>query len=157
MHLPWTRWEIHLLSAFESAELTTAEDKLMEIRNDRRLKLKHSSTDMVSFCFSPIGEPHHYKDGNGSTPSFLYIIFVWGWILCREHDEEQEQVTASNTGGGHEGMLVNQLTLDKGHHETSPSTSFQLIFYAYIQTFYFYSCLYKKILTLFILILNRKN
>jgi hypothetical protein len=37
----------------ESAELTVAEeDELMEIRNDRRLKLKPSSTDMASFWLS---------------------------------------------------------------------------------------------------------
>jgi hypothetical protein len=42
-----------VLSVFESAELTAAEaDELMEIRNDRRLKLKHSSTDTASFCLS---------------------------------------------------------------------------------------------------------
>jgi hypothetical protein len=35
-----------------SAELTVAEDELMEIRNDRRLKLKRSSTDMASFWLS---------------------------------------------------------------------------------------------------------
>jgi hypothetical protein len=39
--------------AFESVELTVAEEEeLMEIRNDRRLKLKHSSTDMASFWLS---------------------------------------------------------------------------------------------------------
>jgi hypothetical protein len=37
------------LSAFESAELTDAEDELTEVRNNRRLKLKHSSPDMASF------------------------------------------------------------------------------------------------------------
>jgi hypothetical protein len=42
-----------VLSAFGSAELTLAEeDELTEIRNDRRLKLKHSSTDMASFWLS---------------------------------------------------------------------------------------------------------
>jgi hypothetical protein len=38
---------------FESAELTAAEDdKLTELRNDRQLKIKHSSTDMASFWLS---------------------------------------------------------------------------------------------------------
>jgi hypothetical protein len=38
---------------FESAELTAAEeDKLTEIRNDRRLKQKHSSRDMASVWLS---------------------------------------------------------------------------------------------------------
>jgi hypothetical protein len=47
--LDWVRHPV-VLSAFESAELTAAEyDELAEIRNDRRLKLKHSSTDMASF------------------------------------------------------------------------------------------------------------
>jgi hypothetical protein len=42
-----------VLSAFESAELTIAEeDELMEIRNDRRLELEHSSTDKASFWLS---------------------------------------------------------------------------------------------------------
>jgi hypothetical protein len=42
-----------VLSAFESAELTVAEeDELTEIDNDRRLKLKHSSTDMALFWLS---------------------------------------------------------------------------------------------------------
>jgi hypothetical protein len=41
-----------VLSAFESAELTVAEDELMGIRNDGRLKLNHSSADVASFCLS---------------------------------------------------------------------------------------------------------
>jgi hypothetical protein len=46
--LDWVR-DLFVFSAFESAKLTVAEkDELMEIRNDRRLKLKHSSTDMAS-------------------------------------------------------------------------------------------------------------
>jgi hypothetical protein len=62
--LDWVRDPV-VLSAFELAELTVAEeDEPKEIRKDRRLKLKHSLTDMVSFCFSPIGVPHHYKDGD---------------------------------------------------------------------------------------------
>jgi hypothetical protein len=39
--------------AFDPAELTVAEeDELTEIRNDRRLKLKYSPTDMASFWLS---------------------------------------------------------------------------------------------------------
>jgi hypothetical protein len=42
-----------VLSVFESAELIVAEeDELTEIRKDRRLKLKHSTTDVVSFWLS---------------------------------------------------------------------------------------------------------
>jgi hypothetical protein len=42
-----------LVSEFEPAELTVPqEDELREIRNDRRLKLKPSSTDMTSFWLS---------------------------------------------------------------------------------------------------------
>jgi hypothetical protein len=49
MYLPRMR-DLFVLNAFESAELTVAEDgELTEIRNDRRLKLKHSSRDMASF------------------------------------------------------------------------------------------------------------
>jgi hypothetical protein len=47
---------------------------------------------------SLIGAPHHCKEGDWKTASFLYIISVWGWFLCYEHNEEQEQVLASNTG-----------------------------------------------------------
>jgi hypothetical protein len=50
--MDWVK-DLFVLSAFESAELTVAEDELMEIRKDRRLKLKHSSTDMASFRWSP--------------------------------------------------------------------------------------------------------
>jgi hypothetical protein len=47
--MDWVR-DPFVLRAFESAELTVAEeDELTEIRNDRRLKLKCSSTDMASF------------------------------------------------------------------------------------------------------------
>jgi hypothetical protein len=50
--LDWVR-DPFVLSAFKSAELTVAEeDTLMDIRNDRILKLKHSSTDMASFWLS---------------------------------------------------------------------------------------------------------
>jgi hypothetical protein len=38
-----------MFCAVESAELTVEEDELNKIRNDRRLKLKHSSTAMTSF------------------------------------------------------------------------------------------------------------
>jgi hypothetical protein len=45
--------DLFVLSVFESAEITAAEeDELTEIRNDRKLKLKHSSTDMASFWLS---------------------------------------------------------------------------------------------------------
>jgi hypothetical protein len=44
--------DLFVLNAFESAELTLADDALMEIRNDRRLKLKYSSTDMTPFWLS---------------------------------------------------------------------------------------------------------
>jgi hypothetical protein len=49
-------------------------------------------------------------------------------LLFYEHDEEQEQVAASNAGGGPQGMLVNHPTTDKAHHKTLPSTGFSLIF-----------------------------
>jgi hypothetical protein len=42
-----------VLCAFDSAELIVAEDQLTEISNGRRLKQKHSSTDMASFWLSP--------------------------------------------------------------------------------------------------------
>jgi hypothetical protein len=77
---------------------------------------------------SPTEVPHHHKEGDWSTPPSLYIVSVWGWLLCYEHGEAQEQVAASNTGGGLEVMLVNHRTSDKGHHETSPSTGFPLVF-----------------------------
>jgi hypothetical protein len=38
-----------VLSVFESAELTVAEDELTKIRNDIRLKLKHSTTAIASY------------------------------------------------------------------------------------------------------------
>jgi hypothetical protein len=45
--------DLFLLNVFKSAELTVAEaDELMEIKNDRKLKLKYSSTDMVLFYLS---------------------------------------------------------------------------------------------------------
>jgi hypothetical protein len=89
--LDWVRHPV-VLRAFESAELTAADDdELGEIRNDRRLKLKHSSTDMASFWLflrqetpiikkketealfnryglilvvPPTGDSHHHKEGD---------------------------------------------------------------------------------------------
>jgi hypothetical protein len=50
--LDWVR-DLFVLSTFESAELTVAEeDEPTEIRNDMRLKLEHSSIDMASFWLS---------------------------------------------------------------------------------------------------------
>jgi hypothetical protein len=50
--LDWVR-DPFVFNAFKSAVLTVAEeDGLMEIRNDRRLKLKHSSTDMATIRLS---------------------------------------------------------------------------------------------------------
>jgi hypothetical protein len=50
--LDWVR-DPFVLRALDSAELTVAEDDVLtEIRNDRRLKVKHSSTDMASFWLS---------------------------------------------------------------------------------------------------------
>jgi hypothetical protein len=46
-------WEPFVLNAFESAKLNVAEkDELTEIRDDRRLKLEHSSTDMALLWLS---------------------------------------------------------------------------------------------------------
>jgi hypothetical protein len=59
----------------------------------------------------------------------LYTVSVWAALLCYEHDEEQEQVAASSTGGGLVGMLVNLPTLDKGPHEASPRTGVHWYFY----------------------------
>jgi hypothetical protein len=63
--LDWVR-DPFVLSALESAELTVAEeDGLTDIRNDRRLKLKHSPTDMASFWLSLRQEyPSHHKEGD---------------------------------------------------------------------------------------------
>jgi hypothetical protein len=48
-YLDWAKDPV-VLSAFESAELTVAEeDELKELRNDRSLKLRQSITDMASF------------------------------------------------------------------------------------------------------------
>jgi hypothetical protein len=49
--LDWVK-DPFVSSVFESAELTVAEDELTEISESRRLKLKHSSTDMTSFWLS---------------------------------------------------------------------------------------------------------
>jgi hypothetical protein len=62
---------------------------------------------------------------------------VRGWLLFYEHDEEHEHVAASNTAGGHEGMPVNNLASDKGHHETSASTGSPLIFVCIHKDFLF--------------------
>jgi hypothetical protein len=69
---------------------------------------------------------------------------MWGWLLCWDHAEEQEQVAASNIGGGLEGILVNHPNRDKKLHETSPSTGFPLTSLCLLKEFYFYSCLCKK-------------
>jgi hypothetical protein len=46
-------WDPFVLNAFESAELNVAEeDELTEKRDDRRMKLKRSSTDTASFWLS---------------------------------------------------------------------------------------------------------
>jgi hypothetical protein len=43
-----------VLGGVDSAELTSAEeDMLMEIRNDRTLKVRHASTNMASFWLYP--------------------------------------------------------------------------------------------------------
>jgi hypothetical protein len=48
----WAR-DPFVISVFESAELTLAEeDELKEIRNDIRIKMENSSTDMASFWLS---------------------------------------------------------------------------------------------------------
>jgi hypothetical protein len=62
----------------------------MDIRNDRILKLKHSSTDMASFWLSLWQEySNHHTEGEWSTLSFLCIISVeldsllWTWSTAR--------------------------------------------------------------------------
>jgi hypothetical protein len=49
--LDWAR-DPFVFSVFESAELTVAEDELTEIRDNRRLKMKDTSTDMASSWLS---------------------------------------------------------------------------------------------------------
>jgi hypothetical protein len=51
-----------VIRAFESAELSVAEeDELQEMRNGRRLKLKHSYGLIQVVCLT--GAPHHHKEG----------------------------------------------------------------------------------------------
>jgi hypothetical protein len=71
--------------------------------------------------------------------------------------KSKEKTAVSNIGGGLEGMFVNHPTTDKGHHWTSPSTGFPLIFLCLHKDFLFLLMfILKKILTLFIFIVNRK-
>jgi hypothetical protein len=135
--LDWDR-DSFVLRAFESTELTAAEDdELMEIRNDRST---HQQIWPHSGCLS--GRSSQSSQRRRLKHSFLSLYRICGRrLLCYEHDEYQEQVAASNTGGGLQDMLVNHPTSDKGHYQTSPSKGYV---YAYIRTSYFYSCLYFK-------------
>jgi hypothetical protein len=129
-------WDPFVLSAFESAEFTPAEeDELTEIRNGRSLKVKHSSTGMASLWFSLQQE---YSIITKKTTEALHPSSTTYLCEASLSDEAQEQVATSNTGGGLEGMLLNYPNSDKGHFETSPSTGFQLIF----------TCLYKAFIFL---------
>jgi hypothetical protein len=44
--------DLFALNEFESTELTVAEEELTKIRNNRRLKIEDSSTDIASFWLS---------------------------------------------------------------------------------------------------------
>jgi hypothetical protein len=112
-----------VLSALESAELTVAgEDDLMDIGDDRRPKLRRSSTDMGSFWLSLRKEyPIITKKATEALRPFCTSY------LCETGFSVVNRVAASNTGGVLEDMLANNPTSEKRHHEVSPSTGFPLI------------------------------
>jgi hypothetical protein len=117
-----------VLSAFESAELTVAEeDELTEIRGARRLKLKHSSSDMASFWLSLRQEyPFITKKATEALRPFSTSN------LCQAGFSATNTVKSMNrsplqTLEDLEGTLVSHPTSDKGHHEASSSTGFPLI------------------------------
>jgi hypothetical protein len=68
--------DLFVLNAFKLAVLTVAEeDGLMQIRNDGRLKLKHSSTDIGLILVVPLTRViHRHKQGDSSISTFLYIV-----------------------------------------------------------------------------------
>jgi hypothetical protein len=99
------------------------DDELTEIRKDRRPEMKHSSSDTASFWLSLRQEYPISTETATEALLPLSTPYLCGpALLCYEHDEEQEQVAASSTGGGLVGMLVNHPTSDKGPHEASPRT-----------------------------------
>jgi hypothetical protein len=53
---------------------------------------------------------------------------VGGRLLCYDQDKDKEQVITSNTAGGLEDVLINHLTSNKGHYETSQCAGFPMIF-----------------------------
>jgi hypothetical protein len=100
---------------FEPADVTFAEGaELTGIRNGRRLKVKHSSTGMAS-CWLSLRQEYPII-AKKAIEAFLHIFSAVHTMKSR------------NTRGGLVGMLVNHPTADKGHHETSRSTGFPLIF-----------------------------
>jgi hypothetical protein len=138
--LDWVR-DPFMLSVFESADCCR---RRWADGNKKRRKTETEAP--INRVVSPTGVAHHHKEGEWSTPSFLYIASVWCWLLCYEHDEEQEQVAASNTAGGLEGMRVNHPSSNKRHHETSSSTGFPLIFLCLHKDFLFpLTYIFKKI------------
>jgi hypothetical protein len=134
-----------VINAFESAELNVAEDELTEIRNNRRLKLKHSSTDMASFWLF-LGQEYPIitnKAIEALLPfSISYLCEAGFSVMNMIKSKKRSQLQPSNLGQG---------TLCDITKHRFPTGTFML---AYIKTFHFYSCLYFKnffLLSLFLL------
>jgi hypothetical protein len=112
-----------VLSAFESAELAVAEDELTEIRNNRSLKLKLSSTEMVWFWLS-LRQEYPIV-----TNKAIEVLLPF----CTSYRFEAGFSAMNTMKSKTRSWLVHHPTPDEGHHETSPSTAFLLIIYAYIE------------------------
>jgi hypothetical protein len=87
---------------FESAELTVAEDELTEIGNETKTETE-ALFDRYGLIpvVSPTESPIITKKANEA-----FLPFSTSYM----RDEEQEQVVASNTGGGLDSVLVNHPT-----------------------------------------------
>jgi hypothetical protein len=81
--LDWVRNPFGL-SVFELLELTAPEeDKLTNIRNDRRPTLKRSSAERPNSGFLTYRSTPHHKNGDSITPSYLYIVCEPGFSAMK--------------------------------------------------------------------------
>jgi hypothetical protein len=142
-----------------SAELTVAEDELLEIRNDRRLKLKCSSTDTASLWL-PLWQEYHIitkKATEALWPFSAEYLCEAGFSsmnMMKSTNKLRLQTLQEDVRVGL--STIRPQTRDIMRHHQAQVPHWYL--YAYIEIFYFYSCLYfKKFLTIFMVILSKKH
>jgi hypothetical protein len=119
-----------------------AEDELTEIRKERRLKQKRSSTDMASFRWYLRHEyPIITKKAIEALLPF-YTSYLREAGFSEMNTMKKKNRLRLQTLEDDLSVCLSAIQPRTRDTRRPPSTGFPLIFYAYVKTFIFYTCSY---------------